>query len=129
MSGQDASRVNAYVQEAVLEAARKALASALAALAALETPPPPQAQNELLLLAIPEAAALLGVGRTTAFALVRDGELETVAVPGGGRKVPRAVVDAYVERLRSTGPHRRRAISRQPRRPPRGKQGPADPNS
>ncbi len=36
-------------------------------------------------LSIPEAAEILGIGRTLAFDLVRRGELETIAL--GGRRV------------------------------------------
>lgn len=53
-----------------------------------------------LLIRVEEAAALLGVGRTTTYALIAAGELETVAI-GTSRRVPRDAVTAYVERLRA----------------------------
>lgn len=51
-----------------------------------------------LLLTIVEAAALLGVGRTTLYELLSRGELTAVRI-GRARRVPREAVDAYVARL------------------------------
>lgn len=45
-----------------------------------------------------EAAALLGVGRTTVYELLGRGDLVAVRI-GRCRRVPRAIVAAYVARL------------------------------
>lgn len=51
------------------------------------------------LLSVPEAARLLGIGRTTAYELISGGELETVKI-GRSTRVPLDAVDAFVIRLR-----------------------------
>ena len=51
-----------------------------------------------LLVNVREAAALLGVGRTTAYELIARGELEVVHI-GRSTRVPVASVEDYVERL------------------------------
>jgi len=53
------------------------------------------------LMRIDEAATYLGLSRTTAFALAKAGALQTVEVPGVGRRVRLADADAYVEGLQS----------------------------
>lgn len=53
-----------------------------------------------LLLTVEEAARLLGIGRTTAFALVKSGELESVPL-GRLRRVPAECVTEYINRLRT----------------------------
>ncbi|MEV6411862.1 helix-turn-helix domain-containing protein [Kribbella sp. NPDC051718] len=53
-----------------------------------------------LLLTVEEAARLLGVGRTTAFALVKSGELESIPL-GRLRKIPTECVTEYIDRLRT----------------------------
>lgn len=58
----------------------------------------PTPTTEPLLLTVVEAAALLGVGRTTVYELLARGDLTAVRI-GRCRRVPRAIVDAYVERL------------------------------
>jgi excisionase family DNA binding protein len=54
----------------------------------------------LVLLKVEEAARRLRIGRTTCFALIRSGALESVMV-GGLRRVPADAPAAYVARLRS----------------------------
>jgi len=52
-----------------------------------------------LLLTVEEAAARLHVGRSTAYALVLSGQLESVTV-GRLRRVPADAVTAFVDSLR-----------------------------
>ena len=52
-----------------------------------------------LLLSVAEAAAALGVGRTTAYELIAAGQLETVHI-GRCARVPVAAVQELVDRLR-----------------------------
>jgi len=54
---------------------------------------------ERLLITVAEAGRMLGVGRTTAYELVRAGELDVVHI-GRAARVPVESVHAYVERLR-----------------------------
>ncbi|MFF1681584.1 excisionase family DNA-binding protein [Streptomyces sp. NPDC058256] len=54
----------------------------------------------LVLLKVEEAARRLRIGRTTCFALIRAGDLESVLV-GGLRRVPADAPAAYVARLRT----------------------------
>ncbi|MFD7446672.1 helix-turn-helix domain-containing protein [Streptomyces sp. NPDC059909] len=63
------------------------------------------ADPTLLLLTVEEAARRLGIGRTTCFALIASGELESVKV-GSLRRIPSDALAAYVARLRevSTAP-------------------------
>ena len=51
-----------------------------------------------LLVNVREAAALLGVGRTTAYELIARGELEVVHI-GRSTRVPVTSIEEYVERL------------------------------
>ncbi|GGY21193.1 excisionase family DNA-binding protein [Streptomyces xanthochromogenes] len=53
----------------------------------------------LVFLKVEEAARRLRIGRTTCFALIRSGELESVMV-GGLRRVPVDAPTAYATRLR-----------------------------
>ncbi|MFJ8298723.1 excisionase family DNA-binding protein [Streptomyces sp. NPDC094447] len=53
-----------------------------------------------VLLTVEEAARRLRVGRTTCFALIRTGALESLMV-GGLRRVPVDAPAAYVARLRT----------------------------
>jgi excisionase family DNA binding protein len=55
-----------------------------------------------LLIPVPEVGALLGVGRTLAWRLVQTGELPSVRI-GKRRLVPRAELEAYVQRLQREG--------------------------
>lgn len=54
----------------------------------------------LVLLTVEEAARRLRIGRTTCYALIRSGELESVPV-GRLRRVPADAPAAYVARLRA----------------------------
>ncbi|MFI2033887.1 excisionase family DNA-binding protein [Streptomyces bottropensis] len=54
----------------------------------------------LVFLKVEEAARRLRIGRTTCFALIRTGELESVTV-GGLRRVPVDAPTAYATRLRT----------------------------
>ena len=51
-----------------------------------------------MLLTIEQAAAELGIGRTTMYALIRDGLIESVRI-GRLRRVRRSDLASYVERL------------------------------
>jgi excisionase family DNA binding protein len=53
------------------------------------------------LLPVDDAAAALGLGRSTVYKLIGSGELFTVRV-GARRLVPEAAVDAYIVRLTET---------------------------
>ena len=64
-----------------------------------EATQPATALSPRLLLTVREAAHALGVGRSTAYELISAGELEVVHI-GRACRVPVAVVEAYVERLR-----------------------------
>lgn len=52
-----------------------------------------------LLVSVRDAAALLGIGRTTVYELIADGELEAVHIRRAVR-VPMAAVEEYVAQLR-----------------------------
>ncbi|MFD0381343.1 excisionase family DNA-binding protein [Streptomyces sp. NPDC127112] len=54
----------------------------------------------LVLLKVEEAARRLQIGRTTCFALIRKGELESLLV-GGLRRVPADAPAAYLARRRA----------------------------
>ncbi len=51
-----------------------------------------------LLLTMEEAGRLLGVGRSSAYSLARQGAIPVVHL-GKAARVPRAAVEAYAERL------------------------------
>ncbi|MEV0636880.1 excisionase family DNA-binding protein [Streptomyces sp. NPDC050619] len=53
-----------------------------------------------VLLTVEEAAVCLRIGRTTCFALIRTGELESLMV-GGLRRVPADAPAAYLARRRA----------------------------
>jgi excisionase family DNA binding protein len=57
-------------------------------------------QIEAVLLTVEEAADRLRIGRTTMYALVSSGAVESVKV-GRLRRVPTEAVDAYVTVLRT----------------------------
>jgi excisionase family DNA binding protein len=65
---------------------------------------PPGADDgpEQLMLTVAQAAAVLGVGRTTAYQLIADGELEVVHV-GRLARVPAETLPDTVARLRRAG--------------------------
>lgn len=50
-----------------------------------------------LLLTVPEAAALLAIGRTTLYELVATGQLATVHI-GRAVRIPRAELEAFISR-------------------------------
>lgn len=54
-----------------------------------------------LLLTVEQAAGRLNVGRSTAYALILSGQLESVSV-GRLRRIPAAAVEAFVDSLRVT---------------------------
>ena len=56
-------------------------------------------ESNLVLLKVEEAARRLQIGRTTCYALIRTGELESVPV-GHLRRVPVDAIPEYVARLR-----------------------------
>ena len=86
------------------------IAATLAKLASLladqeqDEPAPPapdrtvRAMPERVLLTVEEAAEQLGVGRTTAYALVRSGELDSVQI-GRLRRIPKDAINDYAARL------------------------------
>ncbi|MCX2728804.1 helix-turn-helix domain-containing protein [Saccharopolyspora sp. NFXS83] len=91
------------------------IASTLAKLAALlaeEDKPEPQAEVRSLparvLLTVEEAAERLGIGRTTTYALVRSGELDSVRI-GRLRRIPKEAIDQYAARLVQDQPDQQRA--------------------
>ncbi len=53
-----------------------------------------------LLLTVPEAARMLGVGRTLTYELIGSGQLEVVHI-GRATRVPIDAVHAFVERRRA----------------------------
>ena len=58
--------------------------------------------SHLQLLAVPEVARLLSVGRTTVYALINACEIETVKV-ANTRRVLVVSVQQYIERQRKVG--------------------------
>lgn len=60
--------------------------------------PRPAMSSDRVLLTVEEAAKRLHIGRTTAWGLVKDGELHSVQI-GRLRRVPSSAVDAYAARL------------------------------
>lgn len=62
--------------------------------------PEPRADmpQDRVMLTVEEAATRLRIGRTTAWGLVKGGELRSVRI-GRLRRIPAAVVDAYAARL------------------------------
>ncbi|MEU8227094.1 helix-turn-helix domain-containing protein [Kribbella sp. NPDC048915] len=52
-----------------------------------------------LLLTVEQAAQQLGVGRTTLFALLKSGELESIPL-GRLRRIPAECITEYINRLR-----------------------------
>ena len=51
-----------------------------------------------MLLRPTEAAAILGIGRTTLYALIRSGALPSVRI-GGSRRIPASALDRFVTEL------------------------------
>lgn len=53
-----------------------------------------------LLLTVEQAAHQLGIGRTTVFALLKSGDLESIPL-GRLRRIPAECITEYIERLRA----------------------------
>ncbi len=51
-----------------------------------------------LLCTIPDAALLLGIGRTSVYELMNDGNLQSVKI-GARRLIPRTSIEAFVAEL------------------------------
>lgn len=51
-----------------------------------------------VMLTVEQAAAVLGIGRTNMYALIKSGEIESVRI-GRLRRVPADAIDAYTARL------------------------------
>ncbi len=73
-----------------------------------EEPPAPTKESPLtsvthlpILLTVEEAAERLRVGRTTMYALLKTGAIESVPV-GRLRRIPPDALDAYIARLRES---------------------------
>jgi excisionase family DNA binding protein len=60
--------------------------------------PRPATSPDRVLLTVEEAAKRLHIGRTTAWGLVKNGELHSVQI-GRLRRVPSSAVDTYAARL------------------------------
>jgi len=60
-----------------------------------DTNPPPMPR---VMLTAEQAAEAIGVGRTTMFALIKSGEIESVRI-GHLRRVPFDSIEAYANRL------------------------------
>jgi excisionase family DNA binding protein len=60
--------------------------------------PEPRPAPERVLLTVEEAAERLGIGRSLAFRLIRDGELESVQI-GRLRRVPASAITDFAARL------------------------------
>jgi len=56
-----------------------------------------------LLLTVEQAAQRLGIGRTLMYALVRDGDVESVQI-GRLRRIPADALARYVDQLRTALP-------------------------
>jgi excisionase family DNA binding protein len=59
--------------------------------------------TERLLVSPREAAALLGIGRSTLYLLLQNGDLQSIHI-GACRRIPVDAVTALVERLRQAEP-------------------------
>lgn len=64
---------------------------------------PRDAQSVRLLLTVEEAADRLGIGRTLMYALVKNGEVESVHI-GRLRRIPADALARYLEQLRTALP-------------------------
>jgi excisionase family DNA binding protein len=56
-----------------------------------------------MVLTVEEAAERLGIGRTTMYALVKGGDVESIAI-GRLRRIPLDALDEFIERLRHIVP-------------------------
>ncbi|MGW3412435.1 excisionase family DNA-binding protein [Streptomyces sp. NPDC000888] len=66
----------------------------------MDTAPVDTFDNTLVLLTVEEAARRLRIGRTTCFALIRTGELESIDI-GRLRRVPADAPAEYLARRRA----------------------------
>jgi excisionase family DNA binding protein len=66
--------------------------------------PMKQISNERLLLRIDEVAQLIGVSRTTAYALVNKGEIPSVRI-GGLLRIPNEALRKLIEERADGGEH------------------------
>lgn len=64
---------------------------------------PPVSTDSAVLLTVEEAARRLNIGRTTMYALVSSGAVESVTI-GRLRRVPSECLDKFVAALRSGNP-------------------------
>jgi excisionase family DNA binding protein len=64
---------------------------------------PGDGQTIRLLLTVEEAAEQLGIGRTLMYALVKDGDVESVHI-GRLRRIPADALPRYLQRLRAALP-------------------------
>jgi excisionase family DNA binding protein len=69
-------------------------------------------ESERLLLTVVEAAAMLGVGRTTAYELIAADQLQVVHI-GRSARVPLVAIHRYVDGLVSPPRRRMRSAPRQ----------------
>jgi excisionase family DNA binding protein len=83
---------------AQLAAGLAQLAERLAAHDADDTRPAPRPLPPRVLLTVEEAGERLGIGRTTAYSLVRSGVLESVRI-GRLRRISVSAIDAFAARL------------------------------
>ncbi len=60
------------------------------------------AGTKCLLLTVRQAATLLGIGRSTLYELIANGDVEVVHI-GRSARVPRDALDDFVRRLRTSG--------------------------
>jgi excisionase family DNA binding protein len=68
--------------------------------------------RDKLLYSVPEAASVLSVGKSTAWAMIARGELTAVRV-GGRRLVTRAELERFVGQLAQDPPRCDRGVHRQ----------------
>lgn len=61
-----------------------------------------------LLLTVEQAAQQLGIGRTTVFALLKSGDLESIPL-GRLRRIPAECITEYIDRLRAAARDNRQA--------------------
>lgn len=64
----------------------------------MDANPTTEAPTPRLMLTVEQAAEAIGVGRTTMFALIKTGEIQSVRI-GRLRRVPADEIDAYTQRL------------------------------
>ena len=94
-------------REAAIDAAIRQLVGLL--VAAGETVPPKDVPDRLL--GVGEAAALLGLGRSSTYAEIQGGRLRSLKV-GRRRLVPSSAIRDFCEAARSTSPGGLAAIAR-----------------